>query len=84
VLTVPRYAAIENTSMETENGKDKVVKKYFVFTVSDSGKAVQRPIEVTYVNQVNIAVKSGLKSGETIVVAGQNNLRDGMSVTPVQ
>jgi membrane fusion protein (multidrug efflux system) len=84
VLTIPRYAAIENTSMETENGKDKVVKKYFVFTVSDSGRAVQRPIEVTYVNQVNIAVKSGLKSGETIVVAGQNNLRDGMSVTPVQ
>jgi len=84
VLTVPRYAAIENTSMETENGKDRVVKKYFVFTVGDSGKVSQRPIEVTYVNQVNIAVKSGLKSGETIVVAGQNNLRDGMSVTPVQ
>jgi multidrug efflux pump subunit AcrA (membrane-fusion protein) len=36
------------------------------------------------VNQVNIAVKSGLKSGETIVIAGQNNLRDGMSVTAVQ
>ena len=84
VLTVPRYAAIENTSMETENGKDRVVKKYFVFVVGDSGKAVQRPIEVTYVNQVNIAVKSGLKRGETIVVSGQNNLRDGMSVTPVQ
>jgi RND family efflux transporter MFP subunit len=84
VLTVPRYAAVENTSMETVNGKDRVVKKYFVFTVSDSGKAVQRPIEVTYVNQVNIAVSSGLKSGETIVIAGQNNLRDGMSVTPVQ
>jgi RND family efflux transporter MFP subunit len=84
VVTVPRYATIENTSMETENGKDRVVKKYFVFTVSDSGKAVQRPIEVTYVNQVNIAVKSGLKRGETIVVSGQNNLRDGMSVTSVK
>jgi RND family efflux transporter MFP subunit len=84
VLTVPRYAAIENTSMETENGKDRVVKKYFVFTVSDSGKVVQRPIEVAYVNQVNIAVKSGLRRGETIVVAGQNNLRDGMSVTSVK
>jgi membrane fusion protein, multidrug efflux system len=84
VLTVPRYAAIENTSMETENGKDRVVKTYFVFVVSDSGKVAQRSLEVTYVNQVNIAVKSGLKRGETIVVAGQNNLRDGMSVTAVQ
>ena len=84
VLTVPRYAAIENTSMETEKGKDRVVKNYFVFVVGDSGKAAQRPIEVTYVNQVNIAVKSGLRRGETIVVSGQNNLRDGMSVTSVQ
>jgi RND family efflux transporter MFP subunit len=84
VLTVPRYAAIENTSMETAGGVEHVVKKYFVFVVSDSGKAEQRPIEVSYVNQVNIAVKSGLKRGETIVVSGQNSLRDGMAVTPVQ
>jgi RND family efflux transporter MFP subunit len=84
VLTVPRYAAIENTSMETEGGRDRVVKTYFVFTVGDSGKVSQRPLEVTYVNQVNIAVKSGLKLGETIVISGQNNLRDGMSVTAVQ
>jgi membrane fusion protein (multidrug efflux system) len=84
VLTVPRYATIENTSMETVAGIEKVVKKYFVFVVSDSGKAEQRPIEVSYVNQVNIAVKSGLKLGETIVVSGQNSLRDGMAVAAVQ
>jgi membrane fusion protein, multidrug efflux system len=84
VLTVPRYAAIENTSMETMGGRDNVVKKYFVFVVGDSGKASQRPIEVTYVNQVNIAVKSGLQRGETIVISGQNSLRDGQTVTPIQ
>jgi RND family efflux transporter MFP subunit len=83
VVTVPRYAAIENTSMETIEGKDRVVKNYFVFVVGDSGKAIQRSIDVSYVNQVNIAVKSGLKLGETIVVSGQNNLRDGMTVTAV-
>jgi membrane fusion protein (multidrug efflux system) len=82
-LTVPRYAAIENTSMETRGGRDIVVKKYFVFTV-DSGKAIQRPIEVDYVNEVNIAVRSGLQAGDTIVVSGQNNLRDGMAVAAVR
>jgi len=84
VLTVPRYAAIENTSMETVAGLERVVKKYFVFVVSDSGKAEQRPIEVSYVNQVNIAVRSGLKKGESIVMSGQNSLRDGMAVAVVQ
>lgn len=82
-LTVPRYAAIENTSMETRGGRDVVVKKYIVFSV-DSGKAVQRPIEVDYVNHVNIAVRSGLRAGDTIVVSGQNNLRDGMAVAAVR
>jgi hypothetical protein len=84
VLTVPRYAAIENTSMETVAGRETVVKKYFVFTVDDSGKAEQKPIEVSYVNQINIAVRSGLERGETIVVSGQNSLRDGQAVTAVE
>jgi RND family efflux transporter MFP subunit len=83
-LTVPRYAAIENTSMETEGGRDRVVKKYFVFTVNDSGKVQQRAIEVDYVNQVHIAVRSGLQAGDSIVVSGQNSLRDGMAVTTVR
>jgi membrane fusion protein, multidrug efflux system len=55
-----------------------------VFVVDDSNMAEQRPIEVSYVNQVNIAVKSGLQAGETIVISGQNSLRDGQAVTPVQ
>jgi RND family efflux transporter MFP subunit len=82
-VTIPRFAAVENTSMENVGGRDLVVKKYQVFTV-DSGKAVQRPIEVDYVNAVNIAVRTGLKAGDTLVVSGQNSLRDGMAVTTVR
>jgi len=84
VLTVPRYATIENTSMENIGGRDQVVKKYFVFVVGDSDKVEQRPIQVTYMNEVNVAVGSGLQPGETIVVSGQGSLRDGMTVTVVK
>ena len=84
VLTVPRPATVESTSMETVDGRDRVVKNYFVYTVDDSGKVLQRPIEVRYVNQVNVAVASGLSRGEKIVVSGQSSLRDGMAVTIVQ
>lgn len=80
VLVVPRYAVIENTSLETINGKDTVVKNYFVYVVNDSSKAEQRQLKVNYVNHSVIAVESGIKIGENIVVAGQNNLRDGLDV----
>ncbi len=80
VLVVPRFSVIESTSMKSENGKDKVVKNYFVYVVNDSMKAEQRELDVDYVNHVVIAVKDGIQAGDKLVVSGQNNLRDGMSV----
>ena len=83
VMVVPRYAAIENTTMESLNGDDQVVKNYFVFVV-DSNTAVQKKLDVSYVNHKSLAVKSGIKVGDQLVTEGQNNLRDGMPVSVVK
>jgi RND family efflux transporter MFP subunit len=83
VMVVPRYAAIENTTMESVNGDDQVVKNYFVFVV-DSNIAVQKKLDVSYVNHKSLAVKSGIKVGDQLVTEGQNNLRDGMPVSVVK
>jgi RND family efflux transporter MFP subunit len=83
VIVVPRYAAIENTTMESINGEDQVIRNYYVFIV-DSSAAVQKKLDVSYVNHKSLAVKSGIKVGDQLVVEGQNNLRDGMSVTVVK
>jgi RND family efflux transporter MFP subunit len=83
VMVVPRYAAIENTTMESVNGDDQVVKNYFVFVV-DSNTAVQKKLDVSYVNHKSLAVKSGIKVGDQLVTEGQNNLRDGMPVSVVK
>lgn len=80
VLVVPRYAVIESTSLKAINGKDAVVKNYFVYVVNDSARAEQRQLDVGYVNHRLIAVEEGVANGEKLVVAGQNNLRDGMRV----
>jgi multidrug efflux pump subunit AcrA (membrane-fusion protein) len=80
VIVVPRFAVIENTSLVNNNGKDKVIKNYFVYVASDSSKAEQRKLKVDYVNHVNLAVSEGLAVGEKLVVSGQNNLRDGIGV----
>lgn len=79
-LVVPRYSVIESTSLKSENGKDKVVKNYFVYVVNDSMKAEQRELNVDYVNHIVIAVKGGVQVGDKLVVSGQNNLRDGIPV----
>ena len=83
VIVVPRYAAIENTTMESINGEDQVVKNYYVFIVNDS-MAVQKKLGVSYVNHKSLAVGSGIQVGDQLVIEGQNNLRDSMLVTIVK
>jgi len=79
-IVIPRHAVLESTSLESNDGKDTVVKNYFVYVIADSMKAEQRLLEVDYVNHQYIAVKSGIEVGEKIVITGQNNLRDGLPV----
>ncbi len=79
VIAVPRYAAIENTSIEKVNGEDRVMVSYYVFVVKDE-KAVQRKLTVTYVNHTQLAVSGGVQPGELLVITGQANLRDGVPV----
>ena len=83
VVVVPRDVVIESTTLKSVDGKDTVSKNYFVYVVNDSSRAEQRKLEVDYVNHQNIAVRSGIKLGEKLVVAGQNNLREGSSVLVV-
>jgi len=80
VIVVPRYAVIENTTMEKNDGVDQVVKNYYVF-VADSNKAYQKKLDVRYVNHTSLAVNTGIEIGDKLVIAGQNNLREGTAVS---
>lgn len=79
VIVVPRFAVIENTSLEKVGGVDQVIKNYYVFVV-DSNLAHQKKLDVTYVNHNWLAVKSGISVGDKLVITGQNNLREGFPV----
>lgn len=80
VIIVPRHAVLENTTLQSVNGKDQVMKHYFVYVVSDSLKAEQRQLNTTYINHTGIAIESGVHVGEKIVITGQNNLRDNQPI----
>lgn len=79
-LVVPRGAVLESTSLEHDGGGRRAVKNYFVYVVNDSSRAEQRKLDVAYVNQTQVAVRSGVEAGERLVVSGQNNLREGVAV----
>ncbi len=83
VMVVPRTATIENTTLEDNDGKQQVVKNYFVYVV-DNSMALQKKLEVMYVNHLSLAVKTGIQIGDTLVVTGQNNLRDSSAVAIVK
>ncbi|MCI0514819.1 efflux RND transporter periplasmic adaptor subunit [candidate division KSB1 bacterium] len=83
VIVIPRFTTIESTTLERIKGKDEVIKNYYVFVV-ENNKALKKKIAVSYVNHVVIAVASGINAGEQLVISGQNNLRDSLTVSVVK
>ena len=81
-IIIPRFATIENTTLENINGDERVIKNYYVFVV-DSNKAEQRKLDVRYSNHINLAVNGGIEVGEKLVTLGHNLLRDGSPVMVV-
>lgn len=55
--------------------------EYFVYVVGDSNKVSQRKVMLGKQIERNIIVKDGVKEGETIVVEGMQNLREGSVIT---
>ncbi len=79
-IAVPRYATVEKSVIERIDGEDEVVTRYQVFVV-EGEKAVERLLQVSYVDHVQLAVSGGLQIGDRLVTVGQGSLRDG---TPVK
>ncbi|MCH5600925.1 efflux RND transporter periplasmic adaptor subunit [Niabella ginsengisoli] len=54
---------------------------FFVYAVGDSSKVSQRKVTLGTQIGPNILIKEGLQAGETIVVEGVQNLREGAKIT---
>ena len=80
IIVIPRFAAFEKTTLTHANDEERASKNFFVYVINDQSQAEQRQLQVAYVDHMHIAVQSGLSAGETLVVSGQNHLRDGLSV----
>jgi len=72
VLVVPQEATYE------------IQDKIFVFRVADSNKVISEPINVSGKAGNYYLVDKGVKSGDKIVLAGLDRLRDGAAIKPME
>lgn len=54
--------------------------EFFVYVLGDSSKVSQRKVQLGKAIGTDVIVRDGLKEGETIVVQGVQNLREGAAV----
>ena len=66
-LVIPRVALLDDQSSQA------------VFTIKDD-KAVRTPVQIGYSEGEWLEVRSGLKDGDVVVVAGKTALREGLPV----
>ncbi len=71
-LVVPQEATYE------------IQDKIFVFRVADSNKVISEPINVSGKAGNYYLVDKGIKSGDKIVLAGLDRLRDGAAIKPME
>ena len=69
-LSVPQEATME------------IQDKIFLFSVSKDNKVTKQPITVSGTSGNNYLVKSGIKSGDRIVLKGMESLKDGEIIQP--
>lgn len=82
VLAIPKHAVIENTELRRINGEDVAVVNSDVFVEKD-GIAVLKSIKISYTNGTVAVIDSGIVDGESIVVVGQQSLKDSSQVKVV-
>lgn len=59
---------------------EKTAEGYQVFVVNPEGKAEARPVQVSYVSQVNSVVSEGLSPGEKVIIQRPQDLKAGAAV----
>ncbi len=80
LLVGTQEGAVVVPSAAVESGP----KGKYVVAVGKDGTAEMRPVEVDRVESGKAVVRKGLAAGDTVVVEGQNKLRPGSKVAPVQ
>ncbi len=85
VMVLPENALMQQTEIvvDKKTGIQKTVKKHFVFAV-ENGTAKLKEVKTGINSDGRIEIKNGLKKSDTVIVIGQNVVREGQKVKIVE
>jgi len=80
-LVVPEYALLPQTEVKInrETGLQNPVKKYYLFIV-ENNSAKLKEVKTGILNDGQIEINYGLKNGDSVIIVGQNIVKEGQSV----
>ena len=66
-----------------ETGLQNSVKKYYIFVV-DSGSAKLKEVKTGILNNGQVEISSGINLGDSVIVVGQNIVKEGQKVNVIE
>ena len=84
-LVIPESSLIPQTEIKVnrETGLQNTFTKYFLFVIKDN-KAVMTEVHTGISNDGLIEIKSGLNIGDSVVIVGQNIVKEGQTVNVIE
>lgn len=84
-IVVPENALLPQTEIkiDKETGLQKLFKKYYLF-VLDNGRAKLKEVKTGIANNGQIEITTGLSLGDSIIVVGQNIVKQDQKVNVIE
>ena len=84
-LVIPEAALLPQTEVKInrETGLQNPVKKYFLFVV-ENGSAKLKEVKTGIFNNGQVEINKGLNAGDSIIIVGQNIVKEGQSVKVIE
>ncbi len=84
-LVIPEAALIPQTEIkiDRETGLQNTFKKYYVF-VLENNKAKMKEVKTGIANNGQIEITEGINNGESVIIIGQNIVKEGQTVNVIE
>ncbi|MCX8010397.1 MAG: hypothetical protein N3A61_04540, partial [Ignavibacteria bacterium] len=84
-LIIPEIALIPQTEIRIDRttGLQSTIKKYFLFVV-ENNLAKMKEVKTGIANNGQIEITSGLKFGDSVIIVGQNIIKEGQKVNVIE
>ena len=84
-MVIPETALLPQTEIKVdrETGLQKALKKYFIYVI-ENGKAKMNEVETGIFNNGQVEITNGLNMGDSVIIVGQNIVKEGQTVNVIE